>query len=336
MIKKLLKFLSLFAFLSVIASYFLWQDYQKFLNNPLEQTKYEDIVFEIKKGEGLRAITQKLIDNKLFSKKVNRYYYWFYLRYNRMFRKFKAGEYEFSPQISVIDLTNLFISGKVKQYSVTLPEGWTLKQIKEHLASIEPLSPHKENINFYRQLGIKQENPEGLFFPDTYFYTRGTSASEILKRSYLKMQNVLLKAWQKREKDLPLKTPYEALILSSIVEKETGKSSERNKIAGVFIRRLNKKMRLQSDPTIIYGMGENYDGNIRKRDINEKTAYNTYQINALPPTPIASASEESIKAVMHPDKGKSLYFVANGKGGHVFSDSLIEHNKAVRKYILNK
>ncbi len=150
------------------------------------------------------------------------------------------------------------------------------------------------------------------------------------------MQKILAEEWHKREINTPLKSAYEALILASIVEKESGVSSERSKIAGVFIRRLNKKMRLQSDPTIIYGMGERYKGNIRRRDINEKTAYNTYQIPRLPPTPIAIAGREAIHAVLHPDKGKSLYFVADGTGGHVFSNNLKAHNRAVRKYILKK
>jgi len=335
MIKKLSKIILFFLFLGIIASYFVWQDYQRFLNSPLKSNN-EQIVFEINKGEGLRKITQKLMSHQLFKNNIEQYYYWFYLRFNRLFRQFKAGEYEFSGNISVLDLTKLFISGKVKQYSVTFPEGWTLKQIRAHLSEIKTLSPHDENANFYKQLGITHQNPEGLFFPDTYFYTKRTSASEILKRSYHKMQNVLLKAWREKESNLPFKTPYEALILASIVEKESGKSSERAKIAGVFIRRLKKKMRLQSDPTIIYGMGDRYDGNIKKRDINEKTAYNTYQIDALPPTPIASPSAESIDAVMHPDKGKNLYFVADGKGGHIFSETLSQHNKAVRKYILKQ
>ncbi len=177
---------------------------------------------------------------------------------------------------------------------------------------------------------------EGLIYPDTYKFPRGTTDLQFIERAYKQMQRVLEQEWQQREKDLPLKTPYEVLILASIVEKESGVSSERSKIAGVFIRRIKKKMRLQSDPTIIYGMGDDYKGNIRRKDINKKTAYNTYQIGGLPPTPIAIPGREAIHAVLHPEKGKSLYFVADGSGGHVFTNNLKAHNKAVRKYILKK
>ena len=191
----------------------------------------------------------------------------------------------------------------------------------------------KTKASLAKKLNSQHTNFEGLIYPDTYNFPKGTSDFQFLKRSYDVMQNVLAQEWQKREQNTPLKTPYEALILASIVEKESGMSSERSKIAGVFIRRMNKKMRLQSDPTIIYGMGERYKGNIRRRDINEKTAYNTYQISRLPPTPIAIPGREAIHAVLHPDKGKSLYFVADGSGGHVFSNNLKDHNRAVRKYL---
>ncbi|RKZ93160.1 MAG: endolytic transglycosylase MltG, partial [Gammaproteobacteria bacterium] len=201
--------------------------------------------------------------------------------------------------------------------------------------TLEPGSKdYKDKLKTY--LKTQHTKLEGLLFPDTYNFPRGTSDFQFIKRSYDQMQKILAEEWHKREIKTPLKSAYEALILASIVEKESGVSSERSKIAGVFIRRLNKKMRLQSDPTIIYGMGERYKGNIRRRDINEKTAYNTYQIPRLPPTPIAIAGREAIHAVLHPDKGKSLYFVADGTGGHVFSNNLKAHNRAVRKYILKK
>jgi len=175
---------------------------------------------------------------------------------------------------------------------------------------------------------------EGQFLPETYFYSANQTDESILLRSHKALQKVLNEAWQNRAKDLPLKSPYEALILASIVEKETGHAPERPLIAGVFINRLKKRMRLQSDPTVIYGMGAAYDGNIRKKDLQTKTAYNTYRINGLPPTPIALASADAIRAVMNPAKTTALYFVAKGGGEHAFSNTLVEHNRAVRKYLL--
>ncbi len=231
------------------------------------------------------------------------------------------------------------------QYRLTIVEGWT---VKEALSAIEnstdlvktpdlvlPLNKQSE-MDLLKKLSSKHSHLEGLLFPDTYNFPKDTSQFDFIKRAYQQMQKVLQEEWQNKGKKLPIKSPYEALILASIVEKESGVSSERDKISGVFIRRINKKMRLQSDPTIIYGMGDRYHGNIRRRDINEKTAYNTYQIPALPPTPIAIPGREAIHAVLHPDKSKALYFVADGTGGHYFSDNLKQHNRAVRKYILKK
>jgi len=183
-----------------------------------------------------------------------------------------------------------------------------------------------------KRLGSPYKHPEGLFFPETYFFEKNTSDFELLKRAYQKMQQVLQQEWAGREPGLTLESPYQALILASIVEKETGKPSERARIAGVFIRRLRKGMLLQTDPTVIYGMGDRYQGNIRRQDLKQATPYNTYVIKGLPPTPIAMPGREAIHAVMHPAAGNSLYFVARGDGGHVFSATLREHVNAVNKY----
>lgn len=183
-------------------------------------------------------------------------------------------------------------------------------------------------------LGSEYKHPEGLFFPDTYFFEKGTTDIALLKTAYDKMKLVLEQEWKDKEQNLPLETPYQALILASIVEKETGASEERAQIAGVFTRRLQKGMLLQTDPTVIYGMGDSYKGNIRSKDLRQATAYNTYVITGLPPTPIAMPGQQAIHAALHPLKGKSLYFVAkgNGEGTHVFSATLREHNNAVNKY----
>ena len=178
------------------------------------------------------------------------------------------------------------------------------------------------------------EHPEGQLFPDTYAYPRGTHALHVVKRAYARMQTILGEEWAQREEGLPLTTPYEALILASIVEKETGLAAERPEIAGVFVRRLRKGMKLQTDPTVIYGMGAAFDGNIRRSDLTTDTPYNTYVRTGLPPTPIALPGRDAIHAALHPAAGDSLYFVAKGDGGHAFSATLEEHNRAVRRYQL--
>ena len=184
--------------------------------------------------------------------------------------------------------------------------------------------------------GHPDEHPEGRFLPETYQFPRGSTDLEFLRRAYLGMEQALAEAWERRAKDLPLDSPYEALILASIVEKETGLASERARIAGVFVRRLKRGMRLQTDPTVIYGLGEGFDGNLRRKDLRTDTAYNTYTRQGLPPTPICLPGLDAIEAVLHPDEGNSLYFVARGDGSHEFSDTLKAHNRAVRKYQLKR
>ena len=180
--------------------------------------------------------------------------------------------------------------------------------------------------------GLDLAHPEGWFFPDTYSYSATDSVSDILVQAHGQMQRILDRAWQARDADLPYKTAYEALIMASIIEKETGVTYERPEIAGVFVRRLQRGMRLQTDPTVIYGMGDAYKGNIRRKHLKQLTAYNTYRINGLPPTPIAMPSAAAIEAALHPLPGSSLYFVARGDGSHYFSDSFAEHQRAVRQY----
>jgi UPF0755 protein len=186
------------------------------------------------------------------------------------------------------------------------------------------------------RLGLAGIHPEGRFYPDTYHFPKGTTDAEFLLRAYHRMEDFLQQAWQRREQNLPFKSPYEALILASIVEKETAIPSERGKIAGVFVRRLQRGMRLQTDPTVIYGMGDAFDGDIRRRDLSADTPYNTYVHAGLTPTPIALPSGESIEAALHPQAGDALYFVATGDGGHHFSATLEAHNEAVRKYQLKR
>lgn len=260
-----------------------------------------------------------------------------YTKLSGVGREAKAGEYALTPDMSTLDILYLLISGKSVQYNVTLVEG---HNIRETLARLQSTPKLKYDLpEDWRQLmpylGL-EGHPEGRFFPDTYSYTAGTRASEILARAQVRLERVLAEEWQKKADNLPYKNKYEALIMASIVEKETAVPEERDQIAGVFVRRLQKRMRLETDPTVIYGMGERYKGNIRRKDLRRKTPYNTYRIKGLPPTPIALVGREAIHAALHPADGETLYFVAMGDGRHYFSKTLAEHNKAVREYQILK
>ena len=254
----------------------------------------------------------------------------------------RSGEYEILPGTNPLSLLRLLTSGKTKQYSVTLVEGWTFQQALEAIWAAEKIQrtiyldtrdPLDEKL-MLEKLAVQRPGVEGLLFPDTYFYDANSSDLAIISRAQQRGVEVLQQQWQNRLGALPFETSYEALILASIIEKESGVNAEKSRISGVFIRRLEAGMRLQSDPTVIYGMGDSFAGNITRGDLNEATAYNTYQINGLPPTPIALAGRESIYASVHPDDATSLYFVAKGDGSHYFSSTLEEHNDAVRRFQL--
>ncbi len=295
-------------------------------------------IIEIAKGDSFKQITNKLIAQKIDINPL-----WFKLiAYNKKVgNKLKAGEYELKPGLTIPQILTLFVEGKSRQYSITFPEGWNFKQMLEQIQNnpyIEKTLVNNDFQTVMTKLGSNYKHPEGLFFPDTYFFIKNATDLSLLKTAYLRMQKILAVEWGNREKDLPLKNAYEALILASIVEKETGAVEERAQIAGVFTRRLKKGMLLQTDPTVIYGMGERYKGNIQRKDLKRATPYNTYVIKGLPPTPIAMPGKAAINAVLHPKKGKSLYFVAkgNGHGTHVFSATLKAHNNAVNKYQRNR
>lgn len=248
----------------------------------------------------------------------------------------QVGEYPLEPGMTAFDLLALLQRGAVLQRSVTLVEGWTFKQFRMALSRAERLQQtFPDDIpaeQLMSELGLGDLHPEGQFFPDTYLYTLGMSDRDLLLRAHQRMQEVLASEWEQRQADLPINSAYEALILASIIERETGVPHERDEIAGVFVRRLRQGMRLQTDPTVIYGMGEQYQGRIGRANLREATPYNTYMIDGLPPTPIAMPGREAIHAALNPAEGSSLYFVARGDGSHVFSDTLEEHNAAVRRY----
>lgn len=251
----------------------------------------------------------------------------------------RAGEYQLVSGLTPVGLIEQLSEGNVILHSVTLIEGWTYQQALEALHAQEDIEATLKGLSRSEQLtrlSLNIDHPEGWFFPDTYRYVRGTTDVEILRRAHQAMRRALDAVWAERSDTLPIGTPYEALILASLIERETGAPWERREIAGVFVRRLQRGMRLQTDPTVIYGMGDRYQGRITRQDLRAPTAYNTYTIAGLPPTPIALPGREALAAAVDPAPGTSLYFVARGDGTHVFSDDLDAHNRAVREYQLQR
>lgn len=262
-----------------------------------------------------------------------------YWRFNLAEQALHSGEYRLQPGQRAIDLIELWRRGEVVQYSVTFVEGWSFRQVRAALAKQEKLKQTLKDVSdaeLMARLGRPGLHPEGRFFPDTYRYVRGMSDQDLLKQAYARLDDVLADEWAQRADNLPYKDSYQALIMASLVEKETGVPSERQQIAGVFVRRLALGMLLQTDPTVIYGLGERYNGKLTRAHLRESTPYNTYVIAGMPPTPIALAGREAIHAALHPAPGSSLYFVARGDGSHVFSDDLDAHNRAVREFQLNR
>lgn len=258
-------------------------------------------------------------------------------RWNGSSRAIQTGEYRLQPGMRPADVLELLISGRTVQHPVILVEGWQLRDVLHSLWRSDVISNTLEGMDddaLVQALDLPWPSPEGAFFPDTYHVTRGTSDAALLSRAAERLQEVLEEEWQHRSVALPYDSPYEALIMASIVEKESAHRPEMPRIAGVFTRRLQQGMRLQSDPTVIYGMGEHYDGNIRRDDLTTTTPYNTYRVNGLPPTPIALAGRDAIRAALQPAEEAHLYFVSRGDGTHQFSETLEEHNTAVRRYIL--
>jgi len=316
-------------------------EYQAFNRMSLSSTLTETISYTIKPGANLMSVAKGLQQQGLLAHP--RYWVWD-AKWEGVADKIKAGEYAISPLMTPPELLALFVSGKVIDYTLTIPEGWTFRQLLKALHQHEKIEKTLldregkllDNSDIMTLLRLGDQHPEGLFYPDTYHFTNMTSDVEFLKRAYQQMQQRLEREWQNRAPNLPYKNSYEALIMASIIEKETAAPEEREQIAGVFVRRLNKGMRLQTDPTVIYGLGEAFDGNIRRRDLRAENAYNTYKIKGLPPTPIALPGGDSIYAALHPAPGNTLYFVSRGDGTHQFSATNEAHNAAVRKYQLKR
>jgi UPF0755 protein len=249
--------------------------------------------------------------------------------------KLKAGFYELDQPVTPFALLEKITQGDYSVISITLVEGWTFRQVRKALAAEQGIAQEIRDLTdgeVAQRLGIEQRTPEGWFFPDTYYFSHGTSDLHILRRAHGLMKTHLAAQWERRAEDLPLASPYDALILASIIERETGRPDERPLIAAVFVNRLKQGMKLQTDPTVIYGMGEAFDGNLRRADLLADTAWNTYTRAGLPPTPIAMPGLASLAAALAPAASDALYFVAKGDGSHQFSRSLAEHDRAVTKY----
>ena len=288
----------------------------------------------LKHGTSLRGVAQQLVREGVL---VEPWSFILLVRLQGKAGEIQAGNYQLTQGMTVSDLFQMMSRGNTVQRSITFIEGWNFRQMRAALndhPDIRHLSMHLTDAEILAQIGAQEPHPEGLFFPDSYYFGSGMSDLEILQRAYHTMRKKLDIAWRTRESGLPYQSPYEALIMASIVEKETGRGDERPLIARVFLNRMRLGMRLQTDPTVIYGMGERFDGNLRRRDLQEDTPYNTYTRAGLPPTPIAMPGLAAIEAVLHPAQGDALYFVGKGDGGHAFSKTLSEHNRAVSRFQL--
>jgi UPF0755 protein len=341
---------SILVFVSIAALSYV--SYLRLIEAPLEIG--EDFIFDVESGESMNGViarmTSKGVIDKPWLAKI-------YIRHKGLARDLKAGEFTIKKSASLADVFEILTSNKQIKYRLTIVEGSTFSEARAVVASSEKLvialegksdkdvlailqgetiSSNDSSALISEKQSLRFPHPEGSLYPDTYFYHKGDSDLSILKRAHQRLIKVLTEEWQNKSPKLPLQSSYEALILASIVEKETGKPSERGEIAGVFTRRLEQGMRLQTDPTVIYGLGSRYKGNITRKHLRELTPYNTYRINGLPPTPIALVGREAIHAAVNPLAGKSLYFVAKGDGSHQFSETITQHNNAVRKYQLKR
>jgi len=327
------KILSTIILLGSLASGWLWMDFKGFMNSRADLPK-TGMDIEIVEGDTLASVTQRLYQQGII---VSTFYPRLAGKIYPRLTRLKRGEYHLDSHFSHYDMFEKFTSGKVKTYQIRFIEGWTFNEYLSVLQN-EPKLRHDlanlKNQQLLDALKLKQSHPEGWFYPDTYNYQKGASDLQILQSSHQLMREKLDRYWKERDIGLPYETSYDVLIMASLIEKETGLAGERDRIAGVFVRRLNMKMRLQTDPTVIYGMGDSFDGDIRRKDLLKDTPYNTYRRKGLPPTPIAMPSEASISAAVHPAEGTELYFVARGDGSHQFSTTLEEHNRAVRRFQL--
>jgi UPF0755 protein len=333
-LKRLLVVAATVLALATVAMAYAAIQYRSFLNTPIV-TDTDGVDFEITSGSSFRTVSDELQTLGLIS---NSRMFRIYARWSDQAAAIQAGEYLIVQGTTPVDLLQQFTSGAVQLYSFTIIEGWNQWDLLRALhddPNIDASLTDEDWPAFLEDLGAPHTHPEGLFLPETYRIPRNTSDRKVLRQAYELMQSILTEEWPQRATELPIKTPYEALILASIVEKETARGDERPRISGVFTRRLEKRMRLQTDPTVIYGIGPNFNGNLTRRDLQTDTAYNTYTRHGLPPTPIALPGRAAIQAALNPADGEELYFVATGlgDGSHAFSTNKDEHDAAVAAYL---
>lgn len=325
---------AVFVVIGAVQGIRIWQKMDRVVNTPL--TLSSPILFTISSGESMSTIARNLENAGWIS---NHRLLELRSRVDGVATEMQAGTYEIGPGDTPMALLSRFQLGATKDFRVTFVEGCKFSDMRRALAAQTYLThtiESKSDSELLIELGINRQTLEGLFFPSTYSYSAGSTDVDILKRAHSKLQRVLKNAWAQRADGLPFDAPYDALIMASIIEKETGQAEERPKIAGVLVRRLKKGMRLQTDPTVIYGMGSGFDGNLTRKDLIRDTPYNTYARFGLPPSPIAMPGAGAIDAAINPKEDKAIYFVSKGDGTHEFSETLAEHEAAVRRFQINK
>ncbi|WP_438863166.1 endolytic transglycosylase MltG [Neptunicella sp.] len=326
------KLLLLLMVLVLIGAQLLSIEYRNYKYSALANP--QPMIINVKKGQTAHGLINQLVNQQLLKKQI-----WskVLFKLEPELAAIKSGTYQVSANMPLLALLEMMRQGKEMQFSITLVEGlrWQdwLRQIQDEPRLSGDIPSQPELI---QQWDLQTDSLEGWLMPDTYWFTDGYSRQQLIQQAYLAMRNYLQQVWPQRQGNLPYQSPYEALIMASIIEKETAIAEERPRIAAVFVNRLEQNMRLQTDPTVIYGMGDNFDGNIKRADLRQLTPYNTYKIKGLPPTPIAMPGKLAIDAALHPDATEELYFVARGDGSHQFSETLEQHNLAVRRYQLKK
>lgn len=334
---RLLRILFLLALvLGAGAAYFAYGDYRRFAERDIALGDGEHIL-EVERGDSFDDVLRRL---RKLGIREGYDAYWKALAWEQgVITRLQVGEYSLGHGLTPVQLLDKLENGDVIQHRFTLIEGWNFRELRLALAreaSLEQTLAGLSDAEVMKLIGAPGQHPEGRFLPETYNYTKGLTDADLLERMYAAMRNAIEAAWSKRVSDLPLKTPDEALVLASIVEKETGLAAERPQIAGVFARRLKLGMKLQTDPTVIYGLGPAFDGNLTRKHLEDDTPYNTYARFGLPPTPIAMPGRAALDAVVNPAPGETLYFVSRGDGSHEFTSNLGDHNRAVARWQLNR
>lgn len=335
MTKRRWRYWGLCALAATVAAGVITADYLQFLHGPIREDSPSAQTFVIEPGMSVHRVADRLAQANVIERPL---YFRVTARATGAATRIQAGEYAIEPGTTPYRLLQRFVAGEVKEYRLTIIEGSTFAEMLEAIWAHEAIEPTLEGVApeaIMERLGHPDLHYEGRFYPDSYQFPRGTRDIDLLQRSFERMRRVLESEWEGREEGLPLESPAEALTLASIIERETGVPEERARIAGVFVERLERGMRLQTDPTVIYGLGDDYKGDIRDRHLRRDTPYNTYTRHGLPPTPIALPSRAAIHAALHPDRSGELYFVSTGDGRHVFSETLKEHNAAVVEYQLD-